>query len=352
MSLTLVPHAESWRTAVRALNERMRPKGGFGFFEQPVPDWLPPRAGARLRREYFVAVEADGTARGGYALKHEPASLLGSPTLVASVQGPYSEGAVDSRHARVVFTMIRDMIRRQPLLYGWGLERRASTIIKLFHTFGWRSHATPFLFWVGLPYAARDCRRVTPQGDRCEAVATLDACADAVWERCAPRYAFVVRRDGETLEEMYPSANRQFHRLIIRRGDHPIGWAIVGHRRFRRHPRLRFAHVGVIWDCFAAPEDAAAVIAAAHRYVIRQGAWIVLASASHAAWIAALRARRFRMGRTSRYFLVSPAFAAALDPFEQRAAECFLTFGDGESYQGTLGRAIFDATNGQDTPHR
>jgi len=120
MTLTFAPHSEHWRDAVIDLNERMKPKGGWGFFVDPTPTWLPRTANCNSFREYVLAIENDATVRGGYVLKHESALIAGQQRTLACVQGPYSEGATDSRHAKHVFAMVRDMLQREPLLYGWG----------------------------------------------------------------------------------------------------------------------------------------------------------------------------------------------------------------------------------------
>jgi hypothetical protein len=75
--------------------------------------------------------------------------------------------------------------------------------------------------------------------------------------------------------------------------------------------------------------------------MIDLGAWAVLASASHADWIAGLRLNGFRTGPWRRHWLVSRPLAEALEPFAMRASRCFLTFGDGENYHGSLGREFF-----------
>lgn len=339
MSIRLVPHGEQWRAGVRALNERMAMANKFGFFESPVPGWLPPGPGAPTHREYIVAVDdTDGHVCGGYVLRHEPALVAGAQRLVASVQGPYSEGAVDPSRARVVFDMVRDMLHRQPLLYGWGLESRPD-VLRLFQTIGWRSHATPVLAWWGLPGLGGG--RSEP-GVVCREEPSFGAWADEVWRRCGHRYAFVVARERRLLDLLYPPASRRFRRLVVRSGDAVLGWAVVGIRTFRRHPRLRSVRLGVLWDFFAAPESAGPVIAEAHRFLRRAGAWAALASTSHPAWIAALRRQGFRVRPERRHLLVSKPLAVALTPFDERVGEVFLTFGDAESHRGWLGQAMFE----------
>lgn len=336
-SLRIVPHAERWRGAVEALNARMEPHDGWGFFPDPVPAWLAPEAGSELYREYFVAVTDAGEARGGYVLKHERVAIGGRIEAAACVQGPYSEGQTDRRFAWVVFALIRDMVERQPLLFGWGLEGSKDRIVRLFGAAGWRSHATPTLSWMPGP----DCGPA-PAAEA-EPVAGFGAWADDVWERAHPRYGFVPLRSRAALERLYPADNPRFRRFAIRTGGATAGWAVLGIRQFSGHPLFGSAKMGILWDYFAAPEDAAAAIGAIRQVLVRQQVHAALVSAAHAQWIEEFRAQGFHPLPQQRHLLVSRALAAALDPFETRAADAFLTFGDGESYTGSLGRAFFGA---------
>lgn len=98
------------------------------------------------------------------------------------------------------------------------------------------------------------------------------------------------------------------------------------------------------WELFGitlAPEQADAIVAAAHTFLVRAGPAVILASACHADWIQAFRKRRFRNTRRSRHYRVSPSLAPALVPFKDRARECFFTFVDGQGRQGRLGNAMF-----------
>jgi hypothetical protein len=341
MSVRLVPHEERWRGAVRDLNVRAAARGGWGFFEDPVPRWLPPAPEREIFREYFVAIEDGDAARGGYVLKREPARVDGGDALVASVQGPYSEGAVDPQHAKVTFALARDISERSAFAYGWGLEGREDSVLRLFHALGWRSRATQLLLWLGPP-ALSSTRRSSKWRDLYAEVPAFGAWADTLWEANADRYAFAVRRTKKVLCDLYPAERPEFRRLQVHRRGEVVGWALVGSRKFNGHPRFGSAHTGVIWDFFAAPEDAHLVVSAALHALQRSGACAVLASTLHDAWINGFRSNGFRLRRERRHWLVSNALASRLQPFEQRAADCLLTFGDGESYfASTLGQAIF-----------
>lgn len=335
--ITIEPHAEHFRAPVAALNERMRPGGRWGFFEEASPAWLPYAPGATPHREYLVAHEDGVHVRGGYVLKHEQAFVAGSMRAVASVQGPYTEGAADPRYAPVVFEMIKDMLARQPLLYEWGLEASKNPILTLFRAVGWINHGSPLLFW--RPERPRSAAAA------CEAerVASFGSWADEVWRRAAAAYDFAALRDSAALGRLYPPANERFHRLMIRDGDRVLGWAVAGANRFEDHPALGSGLIGALWDCFAHPSDAGAVIECVQRHLASLGVDAVLASLNHSAWIAAGERCGFLAVPNQRNFLVSRPLAAALAPFRERAPNCFLTFGDGESYATSprFGQALF-----------
>ncbi|WP_164466175.1 hypothetical protein [Actinoplanes teichomyceticus] len=328
-------HEERWRPAVRAFNARMAAAGHSGFFESPTPDWLAPAPGSPTYRELFVALDGE-RAHGGYVLRHERALIAGAERDVASVQGPYSEGAADSRHARTSFALIQDMMRRRPRLYGWGLENRPD-MRELFGMFRWRSWASPTLVWWGVPVLRS--RHRPPAGVQVTVEPAFGDWADDLWRDAAPAYSFVTGRDAATLRAVYPPGDGDFHRLAVRRDGELIGWAVTGLRRFRRHPRFRSLRVGAIWDAFAAPRHAGTVLAAAHSRLARAGAMVVLASFADPRWSDQLRRAGFRPRGRDRHFLMSPALVAELG--EAGAERVFLTFGDAEGHRGTLGQALF-----------
>ncbi len=339
MTIQVRAHDERWRPAVRAFNARMAAAGKTGFFEDPVPDWLAPVPDCPTHRELFVALGDDERAHGGYVLRHEAALIGGRPEQVASVQGPYSEGAADSRHARTSFALVKDMMRRRPRLYGWGLETRPD-MRELFGMFRWQSWASPTLVWWGVPLG-RSLRR-GPPGVDVTVEPDFGDWADAVRRDGGIDYSFVPGRDAATLNAVYPADDHGFHRLVVRRDDAVLGWAVVGIRRFVRHPRFRSLRVGVIWDAFGPVRHAAAVLGAAHTWLARAGAMVVLASFSDTQWSETLRRRGFRPRGNERHLLMSPVLAAELGRLaETGAGRPFLTFGDAEGHRGPLGQAIF-----------
>lgn len=321
---------------VRAFNARMATAGKNGFLENPVPDWLPPVADSPTHRELFVALGEDDQAHGGYVLRWERALVGGAERDIASVQGPYSEGAADPRHARTSFALIKDMMRRNPRLYGWGMESRPE-MLDLFGMFRWRSVSSPTLAWWGLPLLSPGRR--APAGARTTEEPDFGDWADALWHRWAREYSFVAARDTATMRAVYPPGDSAYHRLVVRRDGEVIGWAVTGIRRFRGHPKFRSLCVGAVWDAFAAPADAGDVLAAAQSWLARAGAVVIVASFSDLRWSAALRRRGFRPRGRNRHFLMSPTLA---DEVEKAGPEqVFLTFGDAEGPSGVLGQELF-----------
>jgi hypothetical protein len=260
---------------------------------------------------------------------------------VASVQGPYSEGHINPGYANVVFAMFKDMVGREPLLYDWGFEGGKSPILTLFRALGWISHSTPIVHWnsdFAEPAAG-------PAGICTTRVASFAPWADEVWASAAAAYDFVVARDAASLDRLYPPENERFHRLMIRANGEVAGWALVGVKRFEQDANFGNARIAVLWDFFAQPPNAGAVIEGARDYVASIGADSLLASVCHREWINAFVERGFKVISDQRKVLVSRPLAAALAPFAERASQCFLTFGDGESYHGSprLGQPLFES---------
>ena len=84
MAIRIVPHAEPHRAAVDAFNLRMRAGGSpWGFYPDPVPDWIPPRAGATVWCwKRFIATRANVSIEPRFA-------------ITANGRRPVASGCVD-----------------------------------------------------------------------------------------------------------------------------------------------------------------------------------------------------------------------------------------------------------------
>ena len=153
MAIKIVPHEHRWTEAVHAFNARMQAGGSqWGFYPEPVPDWIPPRPGQNVWREYHLAVEDDSTVRGGFALKPQDWLIRGQTQVVTDWQGPFSEGAFDPKFAALGLRMVREMLKLRPLLYSWGHGGEDEPMVQMLRKMGWQIHHTPFCLRVNRPF--------------------------------------------------------------------------------------------------------------------------------------------------------------------------------------------------------
>ncbi|MEQ8483719.1 MAG: hypothetical protein RIB46_05105 [Pseudomonadales bacterium] len=359
--------------AVDEFNGRMRAGGSpWGFYTDAVPDWIPRAAGARAWREYHIAVDDEGFVRGGYALKPQEWHINGTTRLVTDWQGPFTEGAVNARYATLGLRMIRDMLKKYPLLYSLGHGGHDTPVVKLLQSLGWTLHEMPICLKVhdasaflrrnaylrnttararlldllaltGLgPLAIRLLQAAVrwwhrPGGASCQAsvVAEFGAWADSVWDNARSRYACLAARDSAMLNRLLPQEGWPGGtRLQVNRGGETIGWAVVHIKRMSNDPRFGDLNVGMISDCFATPEDAAGVIQAADDHLSRQGVEIVVSNQSHPDWVAGFRASGYLVLEGRRLFAISPELKDALEPFPETVRGLHLTNMDGHGPHG------------------
>lgn len=371
MAIRIVPHGPEQRDRVEAFNTRMHAGGSpFGFYVDPVPRWIPRRAGQSAWRELWLAVEDDGAVVGAFALKPQRWLIQGREHLVADWQGPFSLGAVDGRYAALGLRLIREMGRLQPLLYSWGHGGNEEPMVRMLRKMGWLMYETPFLFRVCDPFAflrrnaylrqdrakalaqdllafsglgvvglhavhkalrARSGRRLRA---RAEVVPAFGGWADEVWARASPRYDAIAIRDARAMNALVPARHGTDEwpppvRLRIEADGATLGWAVVVERPLRADPRFGDLRVGMIADYLAVPEDAGEVVRAAFGYLRDVGVDLVVANQAHPAWIAGFRDAGFVAVPDRRIFCASPELEGALAPFEQARRGLFLSNMDG-----------------------
>jgi hypothetical protein len=371
MSITIVPHAEHRKGSVEAFNARMRAAGSpWGFYVEPEPRWIPRREGTGVWRELYLALQKDGAVVGGYALKPQAWLVNGQPQTLADWQGPFSLGAVDPRYAALGLRMLRDMLKKQPLLYSWGHGGEGEPIVRMLRKMGWLLLPTPFLFRVCRPFAflrkngllredprkalAQDVLAWTGLGSigvralhlflrmrslerfraRAEERSELGSAADVIWERAKGRYDAIAVRDAQTMRALLPREHTTEewpapHRLLVRKNGELLGWAAVVDCRLSGDRRFGDLHVGMIADYLALPEDAGEVVHAAYDYLHDLGVDIVIANQAHPGWIDAFRENGFVAIADRRFFCASPALEKALAPVSSTRRGLFLTNMDG-----------------------
>jgi hypothetical protein len=317
---------------------------------------------------------------GGYILKHRRFLLEGRPLDFGALQLPLSLGEVDSAFAHVSVALLFDAIRRSPYLYSLGLGSEQTQYARLLAAAGWRHITVPFLFdvksanrfareirlpadkanmqralrvlgRVGLAGAAVTLRRslasrpsraptrdVSPEARE---VSDLDGVAGPLFAARRDSYVLVSDRGEEALRRIYPSDEPAFIRLAVVRGERVVGWAVVLDAEMRDNKYFGNMRVGSIADCFAAPEDAGSVVAAADAYLTEREVDIVVSNQLHPVWCDALKATGYQEGPSNFFFYYSEELAKRLDEIPGWRDGVHLNRGDGEGPGHLMGDEDF-----------
>ncbi|MDQ3033994.1 MAG: hypothetical protein M3Y87_16385 [Myxococcota bacterium] len=352
----------------------------WGWYVDPVPTWAPRVADdQRVWREYWLAIEDGDCVRGGYALKPQEWRIRGRSEWVTDWQGPVSEGAISRKYNSLGLRLVRDMLKKRPLLYSWGHGSDEEPLVQMLRRMGWLMHPTPFalrvvdsyrflrfnrhlrgtperrLFLDGLAlsglgalglramHAALETRgalrRRRLSGATSEVVPELGPWADELWDRVKDEYAAIAVRDARTLNTLMPPGWDPHEwsapiRLRVSRADRTLGWIAVSSAQMRGDARFGELNVGTLVDYLAHPDDAGEVVAAGFEHLRELGVDIVIANQSHPAWLRAFEDNGFVLVPHRRLFAGSPALREALAPFEETRRGLFLTNMDGHGPMG------------------
>jgi hypothetical protein len=367
MGIRIVPHSTDLRPSVEAFNQRMRSAGSrWGFYVDPEPDWLPKRPGQRVWREYYVAVDEDGSVRGAFALKPQDWWIRGEIAVVTDWQGPVSEGSINPRYATLAVRLLREMVSNRPALYSWGHGGNQQPMVQILRKMGWLMHPTPFCLLVLNPvrFLRRNAYLRTSTSRRLaldllaftgagsvglrllhaglrvkgrrrlssvpQEVPSFGGWADELWERCKTRYAAIAVRDASSMNALAPARGwPAVIRLRVTRAGEVIGWALVMDTQMHADARFGDMRVGSVVDCLADPQDAGDVIFAATTYLRRRAVDIIVSNQSHPAWIRGFGDNGYALIPRRRLFVASPGLARMLEPFAETALGLHLTNMDG-----------------------
>lgn len=367
MPIQIVPHRPELTAAVADFNRRLSEGGSrWSFYTKPEPEWIPPRAGQCVWREYHLAVEDDKDVRGAYALKPQDWWVKGEMHVVTDWQGPFSEGSVDPRYGTLGLRMMRDMLKKRPLLYSWGHGGDDQPVVQMLLKMGWQMHQTPFCLlvlkphrflrfnsllrstwgrrlvqdvaaWSGAGYVMlkamhatlrwRYGRRFAGEGHE---VPTFGPWADELWERVKGCYSAIAVRDSASMNALLPARGwPPGIRIRVDRGGQTIGWAVVLDTQMRGDARFGALRVGSVIDCLADPMDTADVVAVATDHLRRRGVDIVISNQAHPGWAEGFRQNGYVVLPNRRMFAPSPALRALMEPFDDTARGLHLTNLDG-----------------------
>jgi hypothetical protein len=368
MGIRIVEYASTHQAAVVDFNRRMAAGGSpWGFRTEARPDWIPRQPGQVVWREYHLAVEDEGgTVRGAFALKPQPWWVRGQPYTVTDWQGPFSEGSVDARYAALGLRMVRDMLKKYPLLYSWGHGGDDQPVVQMLLKMGWVMHQTPFCLLVLRPvrflrlnrllrssplrrlaldlgaysglgsvglralHAAVRWRHRSAFHAAATEVPDFGAWADELWQRCKDRYLAIAQRDAASMNVLAPAVGwPPVKRLKVDAAGRTLGWALVMDTAMKEDSRFGDLRVGSIVDCLADPADAGEVVFAATRFLRERGVDIVVSNQAHPAWALGFAQNGYAVLPNKRMFAPSPALRALLEPFDETARGLHLTNMDG-----------------------
>jgi len=349
MPIVIQPYREEHQDAVIAFNQRLRAKTSdpdLVFYERSTPAWLPKVDDSPLYNQYFLALE-DGVVRGAYALKYERFFLAGcGEYTVACYHHPLSEGIVDRSYAAVGSLLLRDAVWREPMLYALGMGGVDRPLAKMLKVMGWTLQVVPFFFRVVRPYrflrqlkilrqsswkrwlmdlgafsgtgwaavaAAQTAKRIRarkPGPFEVTEVSEFPDWTDSRWHEARELYRVASTRDHQTLSRLYPPSEKHLTRLCVSQQGTPLGWAVVGERR--RDAKFGSLRVGSIVDCWARPENSAAVMLAATQVLEQQKMDLIVSNQSHKVWGRALEGCGFLQAESNFIFATSKKHSAQL----------------------------------------
>jgi hypothetical protein len=370
MAIRVVPYEPEHVPLVKALNRRLAEGGStWAFYEQANPEWLEPGATPNTQRDFYVALDDEGVARGGYALKPEVFLLRGKPIELASIQGPVSEGLVNAAYSPLAFQLIRDMESRSPNLFSWGASDR---VLELFRRLKWREHRMPFQLRVVRParflrrnaflrkrprnrwvldllaytgvgaaaiWSAQAALTWSGRGNRHRLetveVDSFGSWADEIWAAAAPQYELIAIRDRDTMNARLPRRGWfPAYILQITRGAQTMGWAAVFDTEFEADGRFGSLRVGSIIDALAHPGSEAAVLKSATAWLERRGVDAVVSNFTHPTWQAAFRQAGYFSSADRRPLTLSWDAAEAVGEDEVVSKGLHMTPIDGDGPRG------------------
>jgi hypothetical protein len=362
--MEIVPYSSTHRDAIERMNATLLAAGSEWRFppeERPanadeLPVWI----------ESFIAVE-DGEAYGAYLLKHQHFFAAGRPLEVGDLQLPLSMGQVDGAYGHVSAALLIDVLRRSPVCYALGLGSEETQFAKLLGAAGWQYRPVPFYFSVKSPNSFARNIRLPADKARSQKVLRLlgrlrlaglalrlramlgvrrggaadshrdvhevprfEGSVDELFEEKSPFYSLVGDRRARVLNTLYSEDDERCIRILVERDERLVGWALLLDSAMTDHKYFGDMRVGTLADCFAAPEDAPAVAAAADDVLTRRGVDLVVSNQLHPAWCKALESAGYELGPSNFFFYSSEALADDLSDQPDWERGIHMNRGDGE----------------------
>lgn len=331
-----------------------------------MPDWLAPSGDSPLYQQQFVIVDGD-FVRGGYVLKHQQFFIGGESERIGFYHGPVSEALADKAFSHTGTVLLRDAMKRSPLLYCLGMGGTTQPLPRMLAAAGWSIDLVPFKFRMCRParvvgqlpaLRTSGARRVALDAMAMTGVATLGAHMVHRWKtrsrkkrvtrvvqdtlfpvecdklasEAATAHRITAERTQTVLQRLYPATEPRFLRVFVYADGQLLGWAVCLDTQMNGHSHFADLRVGTIIDCDAMPGAAVEIVHAATTLLASRGVDLIISNQSAALWCEAFDSQGYLTGPSNFALALSKPLAARVKDGADSAwrGACHFTRGDGD----------------------
>jgi hypothetical protein len=346
MQLRIELRTEHHELAAGRFNIRLRDA------KAPVNFFLPEKVAAEnslapcvVSKRYYVVLE-DSEVRASVYVQDQPAWVAGAVHSVWNVQSIISEGIVNPSYSSAALFMMKELLKRNPLIYSVGMGSETMPYPRLLKALRWDVSPVPFFFRVRrapkflrnlqllrrhrLERSLADLGAYTGLGSflihACQTlkssipaavanydrVGQFDDWVDQVWEKAKKELSFSIESTSGVLNALLPIADDRLFRLRITSAGSAIGWAILLVSDHRSHNHFGDMRVGTIVDTMSWPGREKSVVATALEALSEQRVDLVIANEMQETWQQAFDRTGFLRGPSNYLLGLSPQLAATI----------------------------------------
>jgi hypothetical protein len=368
VAVRFVPYTSRETAEALAFNQRMREANSGSDFLLPEEPPEPAASDSAIKAVYYLALEKENDeekVRGGFVLGDYPAWLNSNPITATVCIAPLSEGIIDPKYSMLSMHFVRYHRTHNPYGFASGMGSPSNAYPRLLKAAGWSIFEIPFYFrvcrasrflrqigalrssrvrqvgsslaaWSGIGAigaAAAHSKGLLVRGQAAglsaEVVTEWSSWIDEIWDRVRASFSFAIRRDVSTLKDLYPASETRVKRLLVRRGDHVVGWGTTLDTQMKSDKYFGNLRVATILDCIAPPSDLTAVVYTVSRALQQGGADLIISNQSHSLWQEAFRRSGFLQAPSNYCLGISKPIADAIGSGDG-ASRIYFTRGDGD----------------------
>ncbi len=315
-----------------------------------------------ITKRHLVVLDGD-EIRAGVYLQAQPAWVAGTVRNVWNIQSPVSEGITNPQYNFVALFMLRELLKRNPLIYSIGMGSETKPYPRLLKALGWNLTAVPFFFHVlrakrfirNLQLLRRDplCRLVADVSAECglgpsiihawqalrvkrptpasnyDSVERFGEWADEVWKSARQGISFSIERKAEVLNELFPATLERLFRIQVSSGGATVGWAALLISTLHKHHHFGDMRLGTIVDFMSIPGKEQHIVGAALRSLSERGVDLVVSNEAQEAMQSGFRGAGFLSGPSNYFLGISPELAAAIPKGPHKGIHVSRADGDG-----------------------